>query len=124
VPFPNRASQFGSPERGAPGRPPGILLGKKRRKQLQKARAVQVALIGEVVEKISVSPRVFFQHVLDDESNPLEVRMAAARVLLQFEPADTGKAMSLEQLVELAIHPVARMDIEPPEPPRLLRDPE
>src|SRR6516162_9022926 len=68
------------------GRPPGIVIGKARTRQLKKAHAEQVAIRSEIVEPVKTKPRDYFQRILDDPTNPIELRMAAARVLLQFEP--------------------------------------
>jgi hypothetical protein len=67
------------------GRPPGIAIGKARARQLKKAHAEQVAIRSEIVEAVKTKPRDYFQRILDDPTNPIELRMQGCSTLYTTE---------------------------------------
>ena len=112
-------TQFGGPRANpqVKGRPPGIVLGKRRARLLRKARLEERAAIGGELpepERDHIHPKTFFQSLLDNETLPAETRGAAARSLAQFWPeepepppasdidwAAVGEGMSPEELDEV-----------------------
>ena len=110
MPFPNPDTQIGGPRGPRPGRgrPPGIVLGKKRRRELQRSAALSEAIHGEA-PAFDGDSLAYFQSIYRDPSQPTELRLAAARAAAQYErPAlaathvqiETKPAMTPEQRLQ------------------------
>jgi hypothetical protein len=86
MPFPNRDTQIGAPRGPRPGhgRPPGVVLGKKRRRELRRAAALSEAVNGEA-PSFDGDSLAFFRSVYRDLSQPMELRVVAARAAAPYE---------------------------------------
>jgi hypothetical protein len=98
MPFPNRDTQIGAPRGPRPGhgRPPGVVLGKKRRRELRRAAALSEAVHGEA-PWFDGDSLAFFQSIYRDPSQPTELKLVAARAAAPYErPALAATHVQIE----------------------------
>lgn len=99
-----KATQFGGTRGNPAGRPPGVLVGKRRARALRQAAAVSEVVEGPLPEYDGTDSREFLIGVMRGQYRADPARMAAAHALLRVQhPAlqavAVGAAQSLEQLV-------------------------